>query len=68
MKRITEKGTEVEVYEPVLNEDFFFNSCLIQSLEEFKLTNRKEACLKDVADIVYTRDPFAVIKRCYFIN
>ena len=64
MKRLKAKGVEVVVYEPVLEEEVFFNSRVVTELNEFKIisdvvvANRLSDDLQDVAEKVYTRDLF----------
>ena len=66
MKRIKAKGIEVVVYEPELNDSYFFNSRVILDLTEFKdsvdiiLANRMSAELGDVKEKVFTRDLFEI--------
>jgi UDPglucose 6-dehydrogenase len=64
MKRLKAKGIEIVIYEPVFEENEFFNSKVIKDLGVFKqvsniiIANRISDDLSDVDDKVYSRDLF----------
>jgi len=64
MKRIKDKGVKIIIYEPVLNEDEFYNSPVINAFAEFKdqadviVANRVTDEVSDVSEKIYTRDLF----------
>jgi len=64
MKRLKAKGVEIIVYEPALEDEHFFNSTVINDLEEFLeksdviVANRYNPELEPAINKVYTRDIF----------
>ncbi len=64
MKRVKAKGIPMIIYEPLINEEKFFNSPVYTDLEQFKkdsdliLCNRNSSELSDVQDKIFTRDIF----------
>jgi UDPglucose 6-dehydrogenase len=64
MKRIKAKGIQVIIYEPTLDDQFFYNSENIRELQRFKeisdviVANRLSDEILDVRNKVYTRDLF----------
>lgn len=64
MKRIKAKGIEVVVFEPELKEPKFFNSRVVNNLDDFKrmsdviVANRVTAEIANVKDKIFTRDLF----------
>ena len=64
MKRVKAKGIPMIIYEPLINEEKFFNSPVYKDLEQFKkdsdliICNRNSSELNDVQDKIFTRDIF----------
>lgn len=64
MKRLKAKGIEVVVFEPTLNQKYFFHSRVVKDFEEFKnisdviISNRFDQKLQEIEQKVYTRDIF----------
>ena len=64
MKRLKAKGVNVIIYEPNLQESYFFNSEVVSDLSSFKemsdviIVNRLTDDLLDISEKVYTRDLF----------
>lgn len=62
MKRLKAKGVSVIVFEPGLKSTHFYNSEIVNDLQDFKsradliITNRQARELRDVDSKVYTRD------------
>jgi UDPglucose 6-dehydrogenase len=64
MKRLKAKGIGIMVYEPTYDEDTFFGSPVVASLDKFKssadliISNRRDPELWDIDHKVFTRDLF----------
>ena len=65
IKQLRGEGIEVIIYEPTLSEKRYAGFEVVNQFDEFAkrsdliIANRLEEHLRDVADIVYTRDLFA---------
>jgi len=64
IEKLIQRGVDVIIYEPVLDDDTFEGLKVIKNIDEFKQTsdvivaNRMEECLSGVQAKVYTRDIF----------
>lgn len=64
MRRLSERGISLILYEPLCNKEHFYDAILVKNLDDFKrrsdiiLTNRWSDELLDVKDRVFTRDLF----------
>ena len=66
MKRISAKGISIVIYEPNMEQEYYFNANLERNLEKFKklsdiiVANRYAQDLHDVKDKIFTRDIFGL--------
>ena len=66
IKRIKANGVKVIIYEPMLKEDEFFHSTVVNDLHEFTrqadmiVANRVTHDLNEVTDKIYSRDLFGL--------
>jgi UDPglucose 6-dehydrogenase len=66
IKRIKAKGIKVIIYEPLIEDELFFNSKVVKTVTDLKkeadiiLTNRLDAVIDDVKQKVFTRDCFGI--------
>jgi UDPglucose 6-dehydrogenase len=64
IKRIKAKGIQVIIYEPLIEDELFFNSKVVKTVAELKtqsdiiLTNRFDPILADAKQKIFTRDCF----------
>ncbi len=64
MRRLSDSGVKLVIYEPTLTQDLFMDWTVIHELDEFKkmvdliVVNRMSRELKDSVDKIYTRDLF----------
>ena len=64
MRRLSDSGVKLVIYEPTLTQDIFMDWSVIHELDEFKkmvdliVVNRMSRELKDSVDKIYTRDLF----------